>query len=282
MAELVEIIAASHGPLIQRDWDKVLPPHKARLTAGFQALGARLNRAALDALVVVTPDHWINFFINNLPNVCIGVGEEHEGPPEPFLKDFPWRPVPGHPALANHLYETALDNEFEPSVSHRMTLDHGSCLPLWRMGLDPLPKIVPLIINTLEPPMPRVSRCLAWGKLVAKAVASYPGKLRVGVLATGGLSHSIGEPTMGAIDEAFDRKCIKAFEDGSEKPLVDFLEGGMTAAGNGSHECRNWVVAHGAAGSRGFQLVDYLPVPEVYVGCGFAAWRMDAAARPAR
>jgi aromatic ring-opening dioxygenase catalytic subunit (LigB family) len=161
MAELVEVLAASHGPLIQRDWDKVAPAHKERLTAAFRALGARLRQARPDVLLVVTPDHWINFFIDNLPNVCIGVGEAHEGPPEPFLKDFPWRPVPGHPGLANHIYATALDNDFEPSVSHHMTLDHGACLPLWRMELEALPKIVPVLFNTLEPPMLRVRRCLA-------------------------------------------------------------------------------------------------------------------------
>jgi aromatic ring-opening dioxygenase catalytic subunit (LigB family) len=252
-----------------------LPPHhKERLSAAFDALGARLNAAKPDVLVIVSPDHWINFFINNLPSICIGVGEEHEGPPEPFLKDFPWRPVPGHAGLANHIYETALANEFEPSVSHRMTLDHGFCLPLWRMQPKPLPRIVPIVVNTVEAPFPRVSRCLAWGKLIAKAVGSYPEKLRVAVLATGGLSHSIGEPTMGAIDEAFDQRCIAAFNDGREKPLVEFLEAEMDAAGNGSHECRNWIVAHGAAGSRGFELIDYVAVPEVYVGCGFAAWNL--------
>lgn len=274
MAELVEVLAASHAPLIARDWPKVKPAHKGRLSAAFKALGARLNRARPDALVVVSPDHWINFFIDNLPSICIGVGEEHDGPPEPFLKDFPWRPVPGDPGLANHIYAAALANEFEPSVSHHMKLDHGFCLPLWRMEPNPLPRIVPIVVNTLEPPMPRVGRCLAWGKLLAKAIASYPEKLRVAVLATGGLSHSIGEPTMGAIDEKFDRACIEAFAAGPEAALVQFLEAGMDGAGNGSHECRNWVVAHGAAGSRGFELVDYIPVPEVYVGCGFAAWNL--------
>src|SRR5262245_35226786 len=224
MAELVDVMAASHAPLIARDWPKLPEEHKARLTAAFQAMGARLKRARADVLVIVAPDHWINFFIDNYPSICIGVGEEHEGPPEPFLKDFPWRPIPGHAGLANHVYETALANEFEPSVSHRMKLDHGACIPLWRMNPDPLPRIVPLVINTLEPPMPRVSRCLAWGKLIAKAVASYPERLRVAVLATGGLSHSIGEPTMGAIDEVFDQRCIAMFNDGREQPLVEFLE----------------------------------------------------------
>jgi aromatic ring-opening dioxygenase catalytic subunit (LigB family) len=272
VADLVEVMAASHAPLIARDWHLVTPAHKERLTAAFGAMGARLNRARPDAIVVVAPDHWVNFFIDNLPSVCIGVGAAHDGPPEPFLKDFPWRPIPGEPGLAMHIYATALAEEFEPALSHRLALDHGFSLPLWRMGLDPLPRIVPIVVNTLEPPMLRVSRCLAWGKLVAKAVASYPAPIRIALLATGGLSHSIGEPTMGAIDERFDRDCLRAFAEGDERRLVDFLEAEMDAAGNGSHECRNWVVAHGAAGSRGFALVDYIAVPEVYVGCGFAAW----------
>ena len=274
MAELVAVAASSHAPLIVRDWPKLPERHKQRLTAAFRSLGARMAAARPDVIVVVSPDHWINFFIDNLPSICIGVGEAHEGPPEPFLKDFPWRPVPGHAALANHIHATALAQEFEPSVSHRMTLDHGFCIPLWRMELNKLPRIVPFVVNTLEPPMPRVSRCLAWGKLLRAAIASYPGNERVAVLATGGLSHSIGEPTMGAIDERFDRDCIAAFRAGAEGPLVAFLEAGMQGAGNGSHECRNWIVAHGAAGSRGFDLVDYVAVPEVYVGCGFATWNV--------
>ena len=48
----------------------------------------------------------------------------------------------------------------------------------------------------------------------------------------------------------------------------------LAGAGNGAQEVRNWLVAHGAAHSAGFELVDYLPVPEVYVGCGFAAWKI--------
>src|SRR5262249_36780638 len=111
-------------------------------------------------------------------------------------------------------------------------------------------------------------------KLIAKAVASYPEPLRVAVLATGGLSHSIGEPTMGAIDERFDQRCIAAFNDGREKPLVEFLEAEMDAAGNGSPECPNWSGARAAPGGAGFQPIDSTPVPEVYAGCGFAAWTL--------
>jgi hypothetical protein len=46
----------------------------------------------------------------------------------------------------------------------------------------------------------------------------------------------------------------------------------MEAAGNGTHEVRNWVIAHAAAGNHGFDLIDYRNMPEVYVGCGWASW----------
>src|SRR4029077_7585202 len=101
---------------------------------------------------------------------------------------------------------------------------------------------------------------------------------RVALLATGGLSHSIGEPTMGEIDEPFDRECIRHFESGDERVLVDFLNERLPTIGNGAAEIRNWVAAHGAAGKRGFELIGYCNCPEVYVGCGYASWNLGARA----
>ena len=81
---------------------------------------------------------------------------------------------------------------------------------------------------------------------------------------------------MGAIDEPFDHECIRLFGAGDDKALTDYLERELPRTGNGGHEVRNWVIAHGAAGSRGFELIAYEPVPEVYVGCGYAAWKVAA------
>ncbi|HZQ75554.1 MAG TPA: 2,3-dihydroxyphenylpropionate 1,2-dioxygenase [Burkholderiales bacterium] len=273
MAELVGAFAASHGPLIIREWERVPEDQRARMSAAFHELGRRLAAAKPDVLVVVSPDHWSNFFLDNLPAVCLGVGEAHDGPPEPWMKAFPHKALAGHPAFGLHLAETAMKNGFEPSVSHRMKLDHGSCIPLWKMALERLPAIVPMEVNSIEPPMPSLERCYQWGELIRKAVESYPGKLRVAVLGTGGLSHSIGERTMGAIHEDFDRETIKLFSR-DKRELISFLEKQLPSRGNGSEEVRNWLVAHGAAGGRGFELVDYLPVPAVIVGCGFASWRI--------
>jgi aromatic ring-opening dioxygenase catalytic subunit (LigB family) len=277
MAELVGIFAASHGPIIARDWEKMPRTHRDKLAAAFDEIGRRLKAAKPDVLVVVSPDHWVNFFINNLPAVCIGIGDEHDGPPEPFMKKvYPHQVLKGHAAFGRHLLQTALDNDFEPALSHRLRLDHGSCIPLWRAGVSPDLPLVPILVNDLEAPMPSIRRCLAWGRLLRRAVESYPEPLRVAVLGTGGLSHSIGEATMGWIDEEFDHACIKHFQNGKEQALDAFLTHALPQTGNGAHEIRDWVVAHGAAGATGFELIDYFPSPETLVGAGFASWKLPA------
>ena len=269
MASFAGACAASHGPLIIREWERVPAEEKQRMSAAYRELGRRV--AGADVLIVIAPDHWSNFFLDNIPAVCLGVGETHEGPPEPWMKAFPHRELPGHPQLAMHIASTALAQGFEPSISHRMKLDHGFCIPLWKMALERLPRIVPLVVNSIEPPLPSLARCYEWGTLLRRAIESYPENLRIAVLGTGGLSHSIGEKTMGAIYEEFDRETIRLF-DRPHGELIDFLDAKLTTSGNGSEEVRNWLVAHGAARGRGFELVDYLPVPTVIVGCGFAAW----------
>ena len=110
MADLVGVFAASHGPIIARDWETMPADHRNRLAAGFDEIGRRLKACRPDLLVVISPDHWVNFFISNLPAVCIGIGEEHDGPPEPFMKKvFPHERLKGHAAFGRHLLETALD-----------------------------------------------------------------------------------------------------------------------------------------------------------------------------
>lgn len=273
MAELVGVYAASHGPMIVRSWDVLTPDCRHKITTSFEELGRRINAVRADVLIVISPDHWVNFFIDNLPAICVGVGETHDGPPEPWLAAFPHKQMAGHAPLAQHLVEHAFASGFEPAVSYKLALDHGFCIPLWKAGISPLPAIVPVVLNTVEPPFPSVRRCFAWGEVLAEAIKSYAGGERVAILATGGLSHSIGEATMGAIDEAFDRECLQRFAAGERDALFDFLDRRMAAAGNGTAEVRNWLAAHGAAGARGFDLIHYSVMPEIYVGCGVASWK---------
>ncbi len=273
MAKFVGAFASSHGPLIARNWEGIGPQRLASVTRTFAELGRRFLDAKPDVLIVVSPDHWVNFFIDNLPSICIGVGEVHENSPEPWLK-VPFDTIAGHPDFAMHLAKFALQKDFEPSLSHHLKLDHGFLIPLWKMGVKKLPPLVPIIINIIEPPLPSFSRCYAWGELIRLAIESYPENIRVAILATGGLSHSIGEPDMGRLDEEYDMECFKHFKSSDIPAMINFLENRTDAAGNGAAEVRNWLVAHGAARASGFDLIGYHPYKEWYIGCGFASWNL--------
>src|SRR5262249_61082176 len=79
-------------------------------------------------------------------------------------------------------------------------------------GDNPVP-VVPIFLNTYYPPnQPRPARCYAFGQAVRRAVEGFAGDLRVGVLASGGLSHFL-------VDEEFDRAILKAIADKN----ADFL-----------------------------------------------------------
>jgi hypothetical protein len=74
-------------------------------------------------------------------------------------KVYPHARLKGHAAFGRHLLDTALAQDFEPALSHRLKLDHGTCIPLWRIGVDIGLPLVPLIVNDLEEPMPSIRRC---------------------------------------------------------------------------------------------------------------------------
>ena len=57
--------------------------------------------------------------------------------------------------------------------------------------------------------------------------------------------------------------------EGLQKP-----QAGTAAAGNGSEEVRNWLVAQGMAGNAPLELLLYRPVANWYTGIGVAQWRL--------
>ena len=241
MAKLVGSFAASHAPNIARSWDTMKDETREWLTTRYDELGKRVKALEPDVLVIHSNDHWINFFLENMPAFLIGVGEEHDGPPEPFMQPiFKGCTFPGHPALGSHLLEYAMDADFDPAYSHRIKVDHGIGIPLWRMGFDTLPPVVPVFLNLMEEPFPTPKRCLAWGHMIRDAIEAYPEDLRVVVMGTGGMSHSIGETTQGWIDEPFDHACMELFKTASDEKIAFELARMLKETGNGGAEVRSW------------------------------------------
>ena len=109
--------------------------------------------------------------------------------------------------------------------------------------------------------------------MIRRAVESQTAAQRVVVLATGGLSHWVGLPESGDINEDFDREFLTRLADGAPDRLTSYAPDEIDAAGNGAHEIRTWLVAAGAAGT-GFDVLAYEPVAEWLTGTAVAAARM--------
>src|SRR5258708_16065783 len=97
MARLVGVFASSHAPLIIRGWKDVKPANQRELTSSLTELGRRIKAARPDVLIEIAPDHWVNFFINNLPSICVRMRADHEAPPAPCITHSPSKQTPRHP-----------------------------------------------------------------------------------------------------------------------------------------------------------------------------------------
>ena len=138
-----------------------------------------------------------------------------------------------------------------------------------RRVMDPARPVaaVPIFLNTYYPPnQPRPARCYAFGQALRHAVESFPGDERIGVLASGGLSHFL-------VDEDFDRAILKACADKDAQFLQTLPRHKLHA---GSSEILNWVVLAGAVEHLDLDWFEYVPGYRTPAGTGtglsFATW----------
>src|SRR5262249_36217808 len=199
--------ATSHAPGITAGADAAPAPQKEHIYGGFERLRQALDASRTDALIVLTSEHWTNFFLDHIGAFCIGRAERYTGPVEPWLQ-IPHAEIQGEPTLAAELLETCYDNGVEPSFAAELEFDAGPTLPLHVLmpGMDR--PIVPVFFNTLAVPQPSARRALALGRVVGE-VAGRSSR-RIGLIATGGLSHDPGERNHGTIDSDFDHRFMAA------------------------------------------------------------------------
>lgn len=275
MAELVGIFAASHTPVMLNFPQAVPDDDREAIFGAFVALGQELRAARPDTVIAVSDDHLHHFFLDNFPAFCIGAARSYPTPAEHWLK-VDKQELPGDMELGAHLLGEALGNGFDPAFSMHLTLDHGVLTPLHLAKLAGTTRVVPLLVNCVQPPLPTMRRALQWGAFLREAIRSFDAPRRVAILATGGISHDVATPRMGAVNEAFDREFLRLLAAGDADAVVRFATDHVNEAGNGAEEIRHWLVAHGAAGAQGFETLYYKPVPKWYTGIGLARWRLQA------
>ena len=290
MGELVAVMAASHAPnlLLElgKEWTDFMDLHYSMMPGGdaqrptpevAQRFAADVQRtfalqrqvleaARPDALIVVANDQFVNFFYDNVPTFCLGVGTETRGQFARHAFAYPC-----HEALARELLSALVDEGFDLAFSEKLELEHTQAVPLYYVlppgGPTPL---VPLFVNTWVPPQPTPRRCHALGAALARAVAAS--SARVAILATGGLSHFPGRPKIGQIDVDFDRPLLDRLARGEGRAFTGFAVSQLVDVGN--EEFLNWMVALGAAGD--VTATVYYEPDHVATGIGFAIWHVGA------
>ena len=251
-------------------------------------LGETLRSAKLDALVVVGDDQREQYHDDNMPALLVYWGDTIRNDVLPLPPDAPayWRKArqqfheidaprdyPVASRLGRHIIETLMDDDFDVSHSRALAKDHGEGHAFgfvhrrFMDGMaDPVP-IVPVVLNTYFPPnQPRPRRCYALGRGIAKAVESWDGDARVGIVASGGLSHF-------TVDEDMDRAVLEACQ---RKDAATLSSIPTRKLNSGNSEIRNWITVAGAAESLQMRWSDYQPCYRSLAGTGcgmaFAIW----------
>ena len=255
--------------------------------AAMDALAGRVAAARLDVLLIVGDDQTELFRTTHNPSIAIYWGEtirntrrEPAAPSDAWIKSARmWRHEPeadrDYPVrsdLAKWLIRQLCDRDFDISAldglepgqfeGHAFQFIHRRLL-----GADEVP-VIPVILNTFDAPnQPTPRRCVQLGAALRELIHTWPQDLRVGVIASGGLSHFV-------VDEVLDQEVLDAIRRKDSAALASFDPQRLQA---GSSEIRNWLVVGELARDLDLEHVDYIPAyrsPALTgTGLAFASWR---------
>jgi protocatechuate 4,5-dioxygenase, beta chain len=265
MARITAGVAASHVPAIgaAMDRDQVGTEYWKPLFDGFRWTRDWMSKQRPDVVILVYNDHATEFSLDLIPTFAIGCAETFA----PADEGFGARPVPvvqGHPALAWHLAESLILDEFDMTILNKLGVDHGLTVPMSLMFGQPEAwpvKVIPVLVNAVQYPPPTGNRCWALGEAIARAVASFDEDLNVQIWGTGGMSHQLQGPRAGLINTPFDTAFLDRLTSDPQAlrkiPHLEYLR----EAGSEGIELVMWLIMRGALGSQIRELHRHYHVP---------------------
>ncbi|MEU3526776.1 hypothetical protein AB0E62_23395 [Streptomyces sp. NPDC038707] len=273
MARVVAAFASSHAPMMISARDSAPEGQRTRFLGALEQASRRVREAGAQAVVIVSNEHFTNFFLENFPQHCIGLGATHIGPTEGWLGIPQNSPLPGAPEFALSLTRQLLGSGFEPAISHHLTLDHGVMTVYHALAPEFDLPLIPLLQNCAVEPMVPLAGAHALGRGLAKAIEACTELDRVAVVAAGGLSHWVGTERVGDIDSEFDRWFLDAMARNDFTDVLDMSDAELEEAGNGAHEIRSWLTLAGLV-DRPAKVLAYEPVREWITGMGVVEYEM--------
>jgi protocatechuate 4,5-dioxygenase beta chain len=272
MARIVAGIACSHVPAIGVAMDKgtTETAYWQPLFKGYGPAREWLAKLKPDVAIVVYNDHANAFSLEIIPTFLLGVADSFPIADEGFGP----RPVPnvkGHPALAWHLAESLILDEFDMTIANAMPVDHGLTVPLSITCGQPASwpfAVIPLCVNVVQYPPPTGKRCFKLGEAIRKAVEAFDEDLRVVIYGTGGMSHQLQGERAGFINRKFDTDFLDGMTKDPKGLLALSHTDYMRESGSEGVEMVMWHVMRGALGNEVREVYRHYHVPASNTAAG--------------
>lgn len=266
--------ACSHAPGITGRTARADPPTKDAFFANLTRLRHEMEATRPDVLIVVGAEHFANFFMNNMPSICVGMADHYEGP----IEDENWlgikrQRIRGNPELSQRLIQSVMQ-DVDLAYAQEWKFDHGIMVPLHFMTPRYDLAVIPVNINCQGPPLIPLHRCYEFGRALRRACDAAPE--RIALLGTGGISHWPATPDSGKINEAWDRRFLEQFLANRRDELLAYTDADThREAGQGGFEIRTFITVAGATEGSTGDLYFYAPIPIFAVGCTVARMRVS-------
>jgi aromatic ring-opening dioxygenase catalytic subunit (LigB family) len=273
VAEIVGAFGVPHTPIfpffVERDGPQ------CEIARSFAALTEQLDALRPDLIVMFTTDHLNTFFLDNLPIFAVGVCERFKGPnDEP--RAVPDYTIESAPGFAAHLRRLGIEAGFDLTLAAEFTVDHSIVVPLHFMTPKMQIPVVPIFISGHVPPLPPARRCFELGRVVRRAIESWPQTLRVVTMGSGSFSLEVWGPRIapgrsdGVPDPDWAARVCRQLEQGQIAELIEqSTEQQMLHAGNVGGEILNWIAMLGT-------IDKHKPIfvkPQLQNGHAYAVWR---------
>ncbi len=254
MARITASVFTSHVPAIGAalDLGKTQEDYWQPVFDGYLPSKQWMKDNPPDVVFLIYNDHATAFSLQMIPTFAIGTGQSYR----PADEGWGPRPVPvvqGHPALASHIAQSVIQQDFDLTIVNQMDVDHGLTVPLSLMcgARDPATEawpcpVIPFAVNVVQYPVPSGRRCFELGRAIRRAVQSYDDDLNVHIWGTGGMSHQLQGARAGLINRDWDNRFLDRLiaEPAAlaEVPHIDYVR----EAGSEGIELVMWLIARGA------------------------------------
>jgi protocatechuate 4,5-dioxygenase beta chain len=272
MARITAGIACSHVPAIGVAMDTGITdqPYWRPVFDGFQLSRKWNPENRPDVIFLVYNDHCTAFDSSIIPTFALGCAAEFQ----PADEGWGPRPVPvfeGATDFSWHLADRMVEGHFDPMLCRELDVDHGMQVPMelffGRPEAWPV-KVVPILVNTIQYPIPTPQRMWDLGQLLRRAIESYPTDEKVVVLGTGGLSHQLQGARAGFINPEADREWIEKIGPNPDRYRGMTREDFVEEFGSEGAELIMWLVMRGCMEEAVTTLCRHYFAPASMTGAG--------------